>query len=270
VRFATNVMKDKDGVIRLELPVSGTVDDPEFSLGPLIWKALGRFLGRIATAPFRAIGGLFGGDDEPEKLVFTPGSPALPEEAAKVLPEIASFLARKDGVTLVIPAGPGTEADAKAIALDRIDAAVMVKERKTDPQATAASLAAPERHARLLRLYRIQFGRAPAFAEVKLSAEGEAPADPKAARLDAETRQMTAELQGAWLASDSELASLGRARAAAVQTALLATPGLAPDRIRLAPATALADKGGKPMMELKMEEPEAAVEAEPEPAAAPA
>jgi uncharacterized protein involved in outer membrane biogenesis len=268
VRFATNVMKDKDGVIRLELPVSGTVDDPEFSLGPLIWKALGRFLGRIATAPFRAIGGLFGGDDEPEKLVFTPGSPALPEEAAKVLPEIGKFLSSKEGVTLVIPAGPGTEADAKAIANDRIDAAVMVKERKTDPKASSTSLAPAERHARLLRLYRIQFGRAPAFAEVQLPAEAKAPADPKAARLDAEIRQMTAELQGAWLASDNELASLGRARAAAVQTALLATPGLSPDRIRLSLSTAFADKGGKPMMELKMEEPEAV--AAPEPAPAPA
>jgi hypothetical protein len=272
VRFATNVLKDRDGVIRLELPVSGTVDDPEFSLGPLIWKALGRFLGRIATAPFRAIGGLFGGNDEPEKLVFTPGSPSLPEETARVLPEIGRFLTEKEGVTLVIPAGPGTEADAKAIALDRLDAAVMVKERKTDPTASSASLPPAERHARLLRLYRIHFGRAPSFAEVKRPTEGEAPADPKAARLNSEARQMTAELQGAWLASDNELSSLGRARAAAVQTALLSTPGLAPDRIRLAPGTAFADKGGKPMMELKMEDTQAAAEAgpAPEPASEPA
>ena len=45
----------------LGLPVTGDLNDPQFSVGPLIWKALTAIITKTVTAPFRALAGLFGG-----------------------------------------------------------------------------------------------------------------------------------------------------------------------------------------------------------------
>ena len=60
LELAIAILKDSDGRIDLGLPVSGNINDPQFSYGALIWKAIGNLLTRIVTAPFRAIGRLLG------------------------------------------------------------------------------------------------------------------------------------------------------------------------------------------------------------------
>ena len=54
LELAIAILKDSDGRIDLGLPVSGNIDDPQFSYGALIWKAIGNLLTKIVTAPFRA------------------------------------------------------------------------------------------------------------------------------------------------------------------------------------------------------------------------
>src|SRR4029077_9127129 len=60
LELAIAILKDSDGRIDLGLPVSGNLDDPQFNYGAVIWKAVGTLLTRIVTAPFRALGSLFG------------------------------------------------------------------------------------------------------------------------------------------------------------------------------------------------------------------
>ena len=73
-RFAIALLKDRNGVIDVDLPVTGSLDDPQFKLGPLIWKAALNLLTKIATAPFALLGSLFGGGEQMNFIDFRPGS----------------------------------------------------------------------------------------------------------------------------------------------------------------------------------------------------
>ena len=50
VRLAVSLLKDKDGVIDLDLPIEGSLDDPKFRIGKVIWQVLGNLIAKAATA----------------------------------------------------------------------------------------------------------------------------------------------------------------------------------------------------------------------------
>ncbi len=64
VKLAIAIMKDRSGLIDLDIPVSGDLRDPKFGLGQVIWTAIKHILDKIVTAPFALIGRLFGGGPE--------------------------------------------------------------------------------------------------------------------------------------------------------------------------------------------------------------
>ncbi|MBV9510272.1 MAG: DUF748 domain-containing protein, partial [Caulobacteraceae bacterium] len=76
VRLATALLKDKDGVINLDVPVTGSLEDPKFSLWPVVWQIIGNALEKAAVAPFRLIGSLFAGAEKAQYVDFAPGSAA--------------------------------------------------------------------------------------------------------------------------------------------------------------------------------------------------
>jgi hypothetical protein len=115
--LAVKLLKDDDGTISLEVPVKGNLDDPQFSLAPLIWKAVGHFIGNIVAAPFRALAHLFGGSagDDLGTIAFDPGrAKLLPPEKEKLVRVVAA-LAKHPEMKLLIPARYDTEADARAM-----------------------------------------------------------------------------------------------------------------------------------------------------------
>lgn len=64
LKAALFILKDKEGKIDLELPVSGDVSSPEFSYMKLVWKTLGNLLVKVATSPLRALGDALGFNGE--------------------------------------------------------------------------------------------------------------------------------------------------------------------------------------------------------------
>ena len=86
LELAIAILKDSNGRIDLGLPVSGNMNDPQFSYGAIIWKAISNVLTKIVTAPFRALGSLFGISGEKlEAIDFDPGSDRLlPPEREKL------------------------------------------------------------------------------------------------------------------------------------------------------------------------------------------
>ncbi|MBI4290069.1 MAG: DUF748 domain-containing protein [Betaproteobacteria bacterium] len=115
--LAIGLLKEPDGTINLEVPVRGNLDDPQFSLAPLIWKAIGNLIGNVIAAPFRALAHLFGGasEDNAGMIAFDPGrSRLLPPEREK-LGRIAQGLSKRPEVKLLIPARYDAEADARAM-----------------------------------------------------------------------------------------------------------------------------------------------------------
>jgi hypothetical protein len=83
VRLAIALLKNRKGEISLDLPLSGSLDDPQFSLGRVIIKIIVNLLVKAATSPFALLGAIFGGGEELSYLEFDYGkdSPDPPAEA---------------------------------------------------------------------------------------------------------------------------------------------------------------------------------------------
>jgi len=87
LELAIALMQDSKGIIDLGLPIRGNLDDPEFSIGHLVVKAVGNLITKIVTAPFRLLGALFSIEaDDLDSVAFEPGSSNLaPPEQEKLL-----------------------------------------------------------------------------------------------------------------------------------------------------------------------------------------
>ena len=114
--LAVAILEDSNGVIDLGLPVSGSLNDPQFSLGSIVFKALQNVLTNIVTAPFRALGSLFGGDQDLGTVTFTAGKNTLnPPERESVI-RLAQALKKRPNLKLEIQ---GTWAEKDQVALQR-------------------------------------------------------------------------------------------------------------------------------------------------------
>ena len=114
--LAIAILQDADGRIDLGLPVSGSLDDPEFSYGGIIWKVFLNVMGKVVTSPFRLIGAMFdgGGGDGFDSIVFAAGEAELtPAEREKIL-QVATALNKRPGLALTVH---GVYADADKLAL---------------------------------------------------------------------------------------------------------------------------------------------------------
>ncbi len=113
--LAIALLEDSNGIIDLDLPVSGSLDDPQFSYGRIIWKAIVNVLTKLVTAPFRALGKLLGVSSEKlEAIDFDPGSAALLPPEQEKLKTLAEALAKRPALTLTLEPGYDPEADRRA------------------------------------------------------------------------------------------------------------------------------------------------------------
>jgi hypothetical protein len=112
--LAIAILEDSDNRIDLGLPVSGSLDDPQFSYGSIIWKAFLNVIGKIATAPFRALGTLFGGGEKFESIAFEFGKPDLSPPEREKLVHLATALNKRPKLSLTVY---GVYADADRVAL---------------------------------------------------------------------------------------------------------------------------------------------------------
>lgn len=114
--LAIAILEDNEGVIDLDLPISGSLDDPKFSYGSIVWKAIRNVLSKIVTAPFRALGKLFGGSgDKLEAIVFEPGNSTLMPPELEKLKAVSEALSKRQGLSLSIAPSYDVAPDTRAI-----------------------------------------------------------------------------------------------------------------------------------------------------------
>lgn len=70
VRLAVSLLKDVKGDIKLSIPVTGSLDDPKFKWGKIVWQVVKNLLVKAATAPFRLLAGKFGGGENDYKEIL--------------------------------------------------------------------------------------------------------------------------------------------------------------------------------------------------------
>ena len=102
--MATALLKDVNGVIDLEVPVTGDVNDPDFNLGPAIRRAITNVLVNLVTAPFRLLGSLIGGDAaDIDSIRFQPGRTEVSPPEQQVLQQLFEALSQRPQLILEIP-----------------------------------------------------------------------------------------------------------------------------------------------------------------------
>ncbi len=142
VQLATALLADRNGVIDLDLPISGSINDPQFSLGPVIFKALVNLIGKAVTAPFtllaRALGGSEGGQDL-SKVVFEAGSAQLSASARTQLDRVARALADRPGLDLTVIGSARLSPELEGARRRRLDALVAAEQRSGKPAASAST-----------------------------------------------------------------------------------------------------------------------------------
>jgi hypothetical protein len=160
--LAIALLEDSDGRIDLGLPITGSLDDPQFSFGGIVWKVITNVLTKVVTAPFRALGALFGGGDEKlESIAFEAGARRLTPPEREKLVKLAAALNKRPALALSVN---GTWNAADRVALqDRQLRRGAGKERTEDRPAgrSGADLdARAEMQAAIEDLFAERFGKA--------------------------------------------------------------------------------------------------------------
>jgi flagellar motor protein MotB len=116
VRLAIALLKDRDGRIALDVPFSGSLDDPQFNLGGVVAHALETIVARIVASPFSALGALFGGKGQELSFQeFQPGSTNLSPAALAKLDVLAKALYERPELQLEIEGSADPVTDLAAL-----------------------------------------------------------------------------------------------------------------------------------------------------------
>lgn len=240
VLLAVALLKDRNGVIKFDLPVAGSLDDPKFSVGGIVFRALINLLVKIVTSPFALLGALGGHGEELAYIEFAPGSAVLDAASEDKIKAIAKALTDRPALKLDIAGrvDPATDRDGlKRAALER-----KLKQQKFNdlarqgqppPSVDAVEVTAAEYEPLLARVY-----GAADFSKPR-NAIGFAKDLPKS--------EMEALLLTNTQVSDEDLRSLGERRGEAVRVRLVDGQHVPSERVFLvAPrlnAEGVKDKG---------------------------
>jgi len=121
IKLAVALLKDREGNIELDLPVSGDLDDPEFKIGKVILTVLKNLIVKLVTSPFAALGSLAGGGEELSYLEFDAGQAEIAQENAEKIDKLAKILFERPGLKLDIQGSLEPEADREALRVQSLE-----------------------------------------------------------------------------------------------------------------------------------------------------
>ena len=131
VKLAVALLADRHGVIDLDLPVSGSINDPQFSLGGVIWKVITNLVAKAVTAPFSLLASaLGGGEGELARVEFAAGTATLDERARGSLDKVAKALADRPALTLTVTGESRMDRERDAWKKDRLAQIVRSEKRR--------------------------------------------------------------------------------------------------------------------------------------------
>ena len=261
VKFATALLKDRNGVIELDVPVTGSIDDPKFRIGPIVWQVIKNILVKAVTAPFALLGSLFAGAEEAQFVDFAPGSATLDPATAGRLAALSKSLVEKPAIKLDVPIGAVRDIDGPALAARAFEQQLAVAMTSVpaaggkdgEPVRSFESLEPDDRIAVLSAMVRKQTGNDPQVPEPPAPPEGTSRGDARAMGQASTIDYLEKAARAAITVPDTELEALGQERAAAVQRALLDGSALEPTRVFLTKAGKVTSQDGKVRLELALQ-----------------
>ena len=131
VKLAVALLADRNGVIDVDLPLSGSLNDPQFSVGPLIWKAVVNLIVKAVTAPFSLLtGGLGGGSGESSAITFDAGSSDLSAAAKESLDKVAKALTDRPTLQMTVVGTASLEKERDAYQRQRVRQLTLAEKRR--------------------------------------------------------------------------------------------------------------------------------------------
>lgn len=265
IKLAAALLKDRNGVISLDLPVNGSLDDPQFKIGPIVWKLFVGLVTKIVTAPFSWLGSLFGGGEEMSYVDFPAGSSMLPQPELDKLSKLSTALVQRPQLKLDIPLHTAGGGDDVALEHSELEAALADSVKTPSVSAARTPLTGSARMDALTALYRKQFQADPVYPDSVNAAEASAPAvnatpakksvkavlDPTV--VTARNDWLEQQLLPKFVPTQDRRDALARARADAAESAVLANTALQPERVFLTERASNGGTDGTARMELKLQ-----------------
>ncbi|MEO6748855.1 MAG: DUF748 domain-containing protein, partial [Casimicrobiaceae bacterium] len=240
VRLAVALLKDARGVIDIDLPIAGSLDDPQFSVGALIGRVIVNLLEKAVTSPFALLGAAIGGGGEELSYVgFVAGTAHIASAGDAKLDKLAHALAARPALAVDITGRNDTAADTQALVRATVERSIRAAKVKAlvaagtpAADADAVVIGADERARYLAAAYK------------------DAPIDERPRNIFGFLKEVpAAEMEAMLLAhariGTSALPALAQRRAQAVKTALV-TRGVAAQRLFVVAADSGAPTPGAP------------------------
>ena len=115
VGLAISLLKNRKGEIHLDLPISGSLDDPQFSVTKILLTMLIHLVEKAAASPFSLLSAVIPGGESLRQIFFECGSALVPEKEAKKIDLLAKVLSEKMDLKLEIQGQADAEKDREGL-----------------------------------------------------------------------------------------------------------------------------------------------------------
>ncbi len=128
IKFVANFLKNREGKIKLDIPVSGNLQDPKFKFEKVILNSIVNLAAKVASSPISVLGNIFGRGEELKFLEFDYGTSYIDEKDTQKLNDLIKALYDHPYLRLEIEGGADSEKDRRILKLCRfLD---LIKEQK--------------------------------------------------------------------------------------------------------------------------------------------
>ena len=140
VKLAVALLADHNGVIDINLPVSGSLNDPQFRVGPIVFKLFVNLILKAIASPFSLLASAFdGGGDELSTVTFAPGSAVLSPEARSGLDKVANALLQRPALKMTVVGTASLDMEREGFKREQLQAMVGAEKRRTQPDGAASA-----------------------------------------------------------------------------------------------------------------------------------
>ncbi|MEP7371267.1 MAG: DUF748 domain-containing protein, partial [Nitrosospira sp.] len=238
INLALALLKNRHGEIDVHLPLSGSINDPQFSIGGLIIKVILNLLTKAVTAPFALLGSVLGDGEEMSAIDYSSGLAQITPEAEKRLQALSKALTDRPALKLEITGRVDPEHDPEALKRTMLERKVKAQKLSENVKKGEASGSLedielkPEEYAKYLTL---------AYKDEKFAKPKNVVGLTKSLPVPEMEQLMLANIN----AGDSEMRDLAERRAVAAQAWLVEQGGVPSERVFVLEPKVEAEAGGK-------------------------
>lgn len=220
VPLVVGLLKDRKGLIDIDMPIRGNLDDPDFKYGKVVISTLLNLLTKVVASPFALMGKLVPGGGSAEDLEFIefqPGTAALVEEELKKLDTLEKALDERAGLRLDVKGTTDSTLDRTALQAMKLRAQLLAMQHGANSDQEELS---PRDEQRLVEKL---------YAKLPLPDPAAAPAEPAQPTVEEMKQKLAATIE----VSEKEFDALARQRAEAIRHRLLEGGMLTEERVLL-------------------------------------